>query len=110
MSAALPGRPSRACRLVGETFGSGVGIAGEATNAFLHLSVTLHRSLDGHRIVNYIQWQSCDLLHSAHKSPEFRKEWGQFDQLADEIDPHLYEVTHITEWTNEPPRDATERV
>ena len=36
-----------------------------------------------------------DLLQSAHKSPEFRKEWGQFDQLADEIDPHLYEVTHV---------------
>jgi hypothetical protein len=54
-----------------------------------------HRSLDGRRIVNYIQWQSRDLLHSAHKSPEFRKEWGQFDQLADEIDPHLYEVAHV---------------
>jgi heme-degrading monooxygenase HmoA len=59
------------------------------------ISISLHRSLDGRRIVNYIQWQSRDLLQSAHKSPEFRKEWGQFDQLADEIDPHLYEVTHI---------------
>jgi len=26
---------------------------------------------------------------------EFRNEWGQFDQLADEIDPHLYEVAHV---------------
>jgi hypothetical protein len=26
---------------------------------------------------------------------EFRKEWGQFDQSADEIDPHLYEVAHV---------------
>ncbi len=59
------------------------------------ISISLHRSLDGRRIVNYIQWQSRDLLQSAHKSPEFRKEWGQFDQLADEIDPHLYEVTHV---------------
>ena len=25
-------------------------------------------------------------------APAFRKEWGPFDQLADEIDPHLYEV------------------
>src|ERR1700693_4312966 len=49
------------------------------------ISISLHRSLDGRRIVNYIQWQSRDLLHSAHKSPECRKEWGQFDQLADEI-------------------------
>ena len=58
-------------------------------------SVSLHRSLDGRRIVNYIQWQSRDLLRSAHQSPEFRKEWGQFDQLTDEIDPHLYEVAHV---------------
>ena len=59
------------------------------------ISISLHRSLDGRRIVNYIQWQSRDLLRSAHQSPEFRKEWGQFDQLTDEIDPHLYEVAHV---------------
>jgi heme-degrading monooxygenase HmoA len=59
------------------------------------ISISLHRSLDGRRIVNYIQWQSRDLLQLAHKSPEFRKEWGQFDQLADEVDLHLYEVTHV---------------
>ena len=59
------------------------------------ISVSLHRSLDGRRIVNYIQWQSRDLLRSAHKSPEFRREWDHFDQLTNEIDPHLYEVAHI---------------
>jgi heme-degrading monooxygenase HmoA len=59
------------------------------------VSISLHRSLDRKRIVNYIQWQSRDLLRSAHQSPEFRKEWGQFDQLTDEIDPHLYEVAHV---------------
>ena len=26
------------------------------------ISISLHRSLDGRRIVNYIQWQSRDLL------------------------------------------------
>lgn len=61
------------------------------------ISVSLHRSLDGRRIVNYIQWQSRDLLQSAHKSPEFRKEWDHLDQLTDEIDPHLYEVVEILE-------------
>jgi heme-degrading monooxygenase HmoA len=59
------------------------------------ISVSVHRSLDGRRIVNYIQWQSRDLLQSAHKSPEFRKEWNHFDQLTDEIDPHLYEVAYV---------------
>ena len=56
------------------------------------ISISLHRSLDGKRIVNYIQWQSRELLHAAHRAPEFRKEWQHFDQLTDEIDPHLFEV------------------
>ena len=59
------------------------------------VAIVLHRSLDGKRIVNYVQWQSPDLLRAAHKSPEFRKEWGRFDALADEIDPHLYEVAEV---------------
>ena len=29
------------------------------------ISISLHRSLDGKRIVNYIQWQSRELLHAA---------------------------------------------
>ena len=44
------------------------------------ISISVHRSLDGRRIVNYVQWQNRDLLQSAHKSPEFRKEWGRFDR------------------------------
>jgi heme-degrading monooxygenase HmoA len=59
------------------------------------ISISLHRSLDGRRIVNYVQWQSRDLLKSAHQGPEFRKEWGRFDELTDEIDPNLYEVAEV---------------
>ena len=59
------------------------------------VSISLHKSLDGRRIVNYVQWQSPDLLRAAHKSPEFRKEWKRFDALTDEIDPHLYEVAEV---------------
>ena len=59
------------------------------------VSISLHKSLDGRRIVNYVQWQNSDLLRAAHKSPEFRKEWSRFDSLTDEIDPHLYEVAEV---------------
>jgi len=59
------------------------------------ISISLHRSLDGRRIVNYVQWENRDLLHEAHQSPEFRKEWRHFDDLTDEIDPHLYEVAQV---------------
>jgi quinol monooxygenase YgiN len=61
------------------------------------VSISLHRSLDGRRIVNYVQWQNRELLQSAHKSPDFRKAWRQFDDLTDQIDPHLYEVTEVLE-------------
>jgi heme-degrading monooxygenase HmoA len=61
------------------------------------VSISLHRSLDGRRIVNYVQWQNRDLLRSAHKSPEFRKEWHHFDDLAEDIDPHLYVVAEVIE-------------
>jgi heme-degrading monooxygenase HmoA len=59
------------------------------------ISISLHRSLDGRRVINYIQWQDRDRLREAHQSPEFRREWGHFDELTDEIDPHLYEVAHV---------------
>src|SRR6185437_5441345 len=59
------------------------------------VSISLHRSLDGRRIVNYIQWQSREQLQSAHKSPDFRREWDRFDRLAGDIDPHLYEVVEV---------------
>ena len=59
------------------------------------ISISLHRSLDGRRIVNYIQWESRDLLRAAHQSREFRKAWNQFERLTDDINPHLYEVAEI---------------
>lgn len=61
------------------------------------LSISLHRSLDGRRIVNYIQWDSRERLEAAHKSPEFRKEWGRFDAVTDDVNPNLYEVAHVEE-------------
>lgn len=59
------------------------------------VSISLHRSLDGRRIVNYIQWENRESLRLAHKSPEFRKEWSHFDRVTDTIDPHLYEVVQV---------------
>jgi heme-degrading monooxygenase HmoA len=59
------------------------------------ISISLHRSTDGRRIVNYVQWQSRELLQSAHHSPEFRAEWRHFDELTREIEPQLYEVALV---------------
>src|SRR5260370_39176904 len=59
------------------------------------ISISLHRSLDGRRIVNHVQWQNRELLQAAHKSPDFRKAWRKFDDLTAQIDPHPYEVTQV---------------
>ncbi len=66
------------------------------------VSISLHRSLDGKRILNYVQWENRELLRIAHQAPEFRKEWDRFDTLADGIDPHLYEVAEIVDPMREP--------
>jgi heme-degrading monooxygenase HmoA len=61
------------------------------------ISISLHRSLDGTRIVNYLQWGSREQLVAAHHTPEFRKKWPQVGSAAEEIEVSLYEVAHIEE-------------
>jgi heme-degrading monooxygenase HmoA len=58
------------------------------------VSITLHRSEDGSHVVNYIQWQDRKQLEAAHHSPEFRKKWPRFGELAEEIEPCLYEIIY----------------
>ena len=59
------------------------------------ISISLHRSQDGNHVVNYVQWSDRQKLEAAHHSPEFRKRWPQFGQMADEIDPCLYELVLV---------------
>ena len=58
------------------------------------VSTNLHRSTDGTHLVNYIQWTTLEKLKAAHHSPEFRKKWPQFGELAQDIDPGLYGVVY----------------
>lgn len=59
------------------------------------VSVNLHRSKDGNHVVNYVQWTNAEKLAAAHHSSEFRKKWPRFGELAQDIEPCLYEVVHI---------------
>jgi heme-degrading monooxygenase HmoA len=59
------------------------------------VSVNLHRSKDGSRVINYVQWTNADKLAAAHQSPEFRKKWPRFGELVWEIEPCLYDVVHV---------------
>ena len=59
------------------------------------ISISLHRSLDGRRIVNYVQWASREQLIAAHHTPEFRAKWPQVGRAAEDIELALYEVAHV---------------
>lgn len=58
------------------------------------MSISLHRSLDGTSIVNYVQWTSRELLEEAHRAPEFRERWPEVSELSNAAVPTLYEVVH----------------
>lgn len=59
------------------------------------VSISLHRSLDGKRVVNYVQWASREELTAAHHTDEFRRKWPEVGGAAEEIVPNLYEVVHV---------------
>ncbi len=59
------------------------------------VSISLHRSQDGRRIVNYVQWASRDELVAAHHSPEFREKWAKVGELSEDIAPNLYDVADV---------------
>jgi len=59
------------------------------------VSISLHRSLDGTRIVNYVQWASREQLVAAHHSPEFREKWSQVGELSEDIGLNLYDVAEV---------------
>ena len=59
------------------------------------ISISLHRSLDGKRIFNYVQWASREELVAAHHSPEFRDKWAQVGKLSEDIGLNLYDVAEV---------------
>jgi heme-degrading monooxygenase HmoA len=59
------------------------------------VSISLHRSLDGRRVVNYVQWASREQLAEAHRAPEFRDKWPAVGEASEDIEPALYEVVHL---------------
>jgi heme-degrading monooxygenase HmoA len=56
------------------------------------ISITLHRSTDGTQVVNYVQWQSKELLDGAHATLEFQQRLQGYRHLVLDAGPHLFEV------------------
>src|SRR5215210_2908036 len=60
------------------------------------ISATVHRSTDGTRVFNYLQWESAQYLAAMQGSPEFQAIARRFAGLI-EFEPHECEVAHIGE-------------
>lgn len=60
------------------------------------ISASVHRSSDGTRVFNYLQWERADDLTRMQQSPEFL---GMARRFAGKIEfePHQCEVVHIGE-------------
>ena len=58
------------------------------------ISAAVHRSTDGTRVFNYLQWDSADHLAAMQRSPEFQAIARRFAGLI-EFDPHQCEVVHV---------------
>ena len=60
------------------------------------ISATVHRSTDGTRVFNYLQWESAEHLAVMQRSPEFHAIARRFAGLI-EFEPHECEVVHVGE-------------
>src|SRR3954452_25041576 len=60
------------------------------------ISAAVHRSTDGTRVFNYLQWETAEHLAAMPPSPPFQGSARQFAGLI-EFDPHECEVAHVAE-------------
>lgn len=58
------------------------------------ISSTIHKSVDGTRVVNYVQWSSQELLDAAHQTPEFAAHFQKYEQLIVEGGPYVYDIAY----------------
>ena len=60
------------------------------------ISSNIHKSLDGTRVVNYVQWRSRADFEAAMANPEVQSSMDVIAPLV-QAEPHLYEVAFIYE-------------
>jgi len=59
------------------------------------VSVNIHRSIDGTRVVNYAQWASKEDFERMLTSPEAQGQIKQFAALAKSVSPAVYQVSSV---------------
>ncbi len=61
------------------------------------ISATIHRSYDGRRVVNYVQWRSREDYEAMQRNPEATPHMAEAAQLAESFDAILCEVVESFE-------------
>jgi len=59
------------------------------------ISVCIHSSLDGKKVVNYAQWASRAHFDGFMNRPETQEQLKQFAGLAKSVQPSLYKVSAV---------------
>ena len=60
------------------------------------ISASVHRSADGTRVFNYLQWETAEHLAAMQRSAEFQVIGRRFAGLI-EFEPHQCDVVHVGE-------------
>jgi quinol monooxygenase YgiN len=59
------------------------------------ISANIHRSVDGVRVTNYVQWRSRADLEAMLRHPAAMPHLKEATELATNVDPHVYEVAEV---------------
>ncbi len=59
------------------------------------IGASVHASLDGSRVVNYVQWQSAGDLAAMMASPQAQAHVAAVSALAEHVDPVVYRVAFV---------------
>lgn len=61
------------------------------------ISASIHRGVEGTKVVNYVQWQSKEHLMAIFKNPEVQKYQKQTEPLIEKVEPVTYFVVAAQE-------------
>lgn len=77
-----------------------VGLLAEATDTVMRhqpgfVSVSIHSSFDGTRVVNYAQWASKEDFERLLRNPDAQVQMKKFAAVARSVSPSLYRVSAV---------------
>lgn len=58
-----------------------------------YVSTTLHKSVDGTRVMNYAQWERQEDADALFTDPRITDYFARAAKLATNVEPHFYDVS-----------------